>query len=201
MWNAVLAEEIGAELLMLPGFVFHVFPQPGFFTDPAYVPQFDLAVQALITKVRDVYSGKILISGGQTGYNFPGMADYVGTTTYDLGVPESLPADASFQELSDFYSQRFEERVDGIWERWGKPVLFYTIHVPAKPQDGDPYGQLFQAAGYEAIFQEIAERPYVAGSFSWSFEMIDAPWRVTDGVRGRAGGAVMAKWYELLGGS
>jgi hypothetical protein len=200
MWNAITAEEIGAELLMLPGFVFHVFPQPDFFTDPAYLPQFDLAVQALITRVRGVYSGKILISGGQTGYDFPGMADYVGTTTYDLGVPDSLPANASFQELRDFYNGRFEDRVDGIWQRWGKPVLFYTIHVPAKPQDGDPYGQLFQAAGYEAIFQEIAERPYVAGTFSWSFEMIGAPWRVTDGVRGRAGGAVMAKWYELLGG-
>ena len=71
----------------------------------------------------------------------------------------------------------------------------------AKAQPDDPYGQLFQAAAYEALYQEIAKRPYVIGSFSWSYEMIDTPRRLTDGVRGRAAEAVMAKWYALLGGN
>lgn len=200
MWNAVVAEEIEAEMLMLPGYVFHVFPPPFFFLEPEYVPEFDLKVQDLIGKVRNVYSGKILISGGQTDYDFPGLADYVGVTTYDLGVPE-LPADASFADLQGYYAPLFEAKVDPLWERWGKPVMFYTIHAPSKPQEGDEFGQLFQAAAYEAMFQQIAIRPHVIGSFTWAFDMVGAWQFETDGVRDRAAEAVMAKWYELLGGS
>jgi hypothetical protein len=199
MWNAIVAEDIGAEMLMLPGYVFHVFPPASFFDDPEYAPEFDQAVQELIAKVREVYSGKIFVSGSQREYDFPGLADYVGVTTYDLGLPE-LPASATFEELHEYYEGRFEENVDAIWQRWGKPVLFYTVHTPAKPQEGDPFGQLFQAAGLEAIFQEIAERPYVVGAFSWSFDMVGASHFASDGVRGRAAEAVLAKWYALLAG-
>lgn len=201
MWNAIVGEQIGAEMLMLPGYVFHVYPPPGFFDDPDYPPVFDIAVQGLIGKVRDVYSGKIMISGSQTEYDFPGLADYVGVTTYDIGVPDELPADASFDEMVAHYEPRFDEKVDGIWEKWGKPVMFYTIHAPSKAQVSDPYGQLFQANAYEAMYQLIAERPYVAGSFTWAYSMNGASDHLSDGVRGRTAEAVMAKWYEILGGA
>lgn len=199
MWNAVVAEEIEAEMLLLPGYVFHVFPPPGFFHDAGYVAEFDLKVQAMIRKVREVYSGKILMSGSQADYDFPALADYVGVTTYDLGVPE-LPADATFEQLEADYAAKFEEKVDSRWERWGKPVLFYTIHTPAKAQEGDPYGQIFQANAYEAMFQQIAERPYIIGSFTWAYDMVGAWQFISDGVRDRAGEAVMAKWYARLAG-
>ena len=200
MWNALVAEEIEAEMLMLPGYVFHVFPPPGFFHDPDYVAEFDRKVQGMIGRVREVYSGKILISGSQTDYDFPGLADYIGVTTYDLGVPE-LPADATFEQLEADYAAKFEESVDNRWERWGKPVLFYTIHAPAKAQEGDPYGQIFQANAYEAMFQQIAERPYIVGSFTWAYDMVGAWQFDSDGIRDRAGEAVMAKWYARLGGN
>ncbi len=198
MWNAVLAEEVGAEMLLLPGYVFHVFPPTDFFADPEYAPLFDQAVQDLIGEVRSVYSGKILVSGSQDSYDFPGMADYVGTTTYDLGVPE-LPAEAEFNDLVADYGRRFAERVDTIHDRWSKPVLFYTIHSPSRPRPGDPTGELYQAAAYEAMFRQIAERPFVIGSFSWAFDMIGASEFTTSGVRGRASESVLAKWYDLLG--
>ncbi len=199
MWNALVAEEIGAEMLMLPGYVFHVFPPPGFFEDPEYTEEFDLAVQGLIGRVREVYSGKIMISGSQTEYDFPGLADYVGVTTYDIGVPD-LPATATFDELSAHYAAGFERRVDPLWQRWGKDVMLYTIHADSKAQPGDPFGQLFQAAAYEAIFHQIAARPFMAGSFSWAFDYVGVWQFDTSGVRDRAAGAVMAKWYERLGG-
>ncbi len=200
MWNAVVAEEIEAELLMLPGYVFHVFPPPAFFADPDYAPEFDLKVQAMIAKVRGVYSGKILISGSQTEYDFPSLADYIGVTTYDLGVPE-LPAAATFEQLEAHYSDRFEQDLDNRWERWGKPVMFYTIHAPARAQAGDEFGQLFQAAAHEAMFQQIEARPYVVGAFTWAFDMVGATDFETDGVRDRAGEAVLAKWYARLSGN
>jgi hypothetical protein len=199
MWNATVAEEIHAEMLILPGYVFHVFPPPGFFDDPEYVPEFDLKIQELIGRVRSVYSGKIMLAGGQRDYDFPGFADYIGVTTYAVGVP-TLPADATFEDLQAYYASRFVEVVDPIYERWGKPVLFYTIHAPSKAAPGDPYGQLFQANAYEALFQQIAVRPEIAGAFSWSFEMTGAWEFETDGVRNRAAEAVLAKWYALLGG-
>lgn len=199
MWNAVVGEEIGAEMLMLPGYVFHVFPPPSFFHDEGYAPEFDLKVQELIGKVRDVYSGKIMISGSQTEYDFPGLADFVGVTTFDIGVP-GLPADASFDDLSEHYSDGFKLKVDTLWERWGKQVMLYTIHADAKEQDGDEFGQLYQAAAYEAMFQEVAARPFMVGSFSWAFDYVGAWQFETSGVRDRAAGAVMAKWYERLGG-
>ncbi len=199
MWNAIVGEEIGAEMLMLPGYVFHVFPPIPFFHDESYAPEFDLKVQELIRKVREVYSGKIMISGNVTEYDFPGLADYVGVTTFDIGVPQ-LPADATFEDLSAHYAAGFEASVDNKWERWGKPVMLYTIHANAKPQDGDEFGQLFQAAAHEAMFHEIDKRPFIAGSFSWAFDYVGVWQFDTDSVRDRAAGAVLAKWYERLGG-
>ena len=76
----------------------------------------------------------------------------------------------------------------------GKWMLFI------KPQDGDEYGQLFQAAAYEAIFQQVADRPFMVGSFSWAFDYVGAWQFDTASVRDRAAGAVMAKWYERLAG-
>jgi hypothetical protein len=199
LWNATVAEEIDAELLLLPGYVFHVFPPPDFFQDERYAPEFDLKVQELIGKVREVYSGKLLISGSQTAYDFPGLADYIGVTTYDLGVPE-LPADASLADLRAHYAPAFRDKVDVPREKWGKPILFYTIHAPSRPQADDEFGQLFQATAYEAMFQEIADRPFVTGSFTWAWDMVGASQFETDGVRDRTAEAVMAKWYALLSG-
>ncbi|MBT5320499.1 MAG: hypothetical protein HOL45_11405, partial [Chloroflexi bacterium] len=52
----------------------------------------------------------------------------------------------------------------------------------------------------EAIYQLIEERPWIEGAYSWSYDYIDAPGELTDGVRGRLGEAVQAKWYDRLAG-
>jgi len=197
MWNATVGEEIGAEMLLLPGYVFHVFPPASFFADQGYVAEFDQRVQDLISEVRSVYSGKILVSGSQTDYEFPALADYVGVTTYDLGEP-GLPGDVSFDDLAADYGRRFADTVDRIHDRWGKPVMFYTIHAPSGPQSGDQFGELNQTASLEVMFREIASRPFVAGAFSWSFDMIGASEFETNGVRGRTAESVLAKWFKLL---
>ncbi len=193
----MIADEIGAEMLLLPGYLLSDFAPSDFFTDATCVPEFDRRVQELIGEVRSVYSGKILISGSQTVYDFPGLADYVGTTTYDIGVPD-LPGDAPFRALIGDYARRFADRVDRIHDRWGKPVVLYTVHAPSKPRAGDEFGRLSQAAAYEAMFREVAKRPYVAGTFSWAYDMIGASEFATDGVRGRTAESVPAKWYDLL---
>jgi hypothetical protein len=79
-------------------------------------------------------------------------------------------------------------------------VLFYSIHAPSKAAPDDPYGQLFQAVAYKALFQQIAAKPEISDAFSWSCEMSGAWQYETDGVRNRAAEAVLANWFALLGG-
>lgn len=207
MWNAIVAGEIGAEMLMLPGPVFHVFPSPAQFIGDSFPDTLDSAIAALIEQVRGEYSGLIAISGNNPDYDFPGLADIRGPTTYDLGVP-SLPDDATVADWKDAYRENFEKVVDPIRDRWDGPVMFYTIHAPstATGRFGDPapagdlFGEHVQANRLEAMYQLIAERPWIEGAYSWSYDYIDAPADLSDGVRGRLREAVQAKWYDRLSG-
>ena len=68
------------------------------------------------------------------------------------------------------------------------------------PTADDPAGEIGQANALEALFQVISTRPEITASLSWSYRMIDTPLTPNDGIRGRLGEAVLAKWYAILGG-
>ncbi len=199
MWNALLAEEIGAEALLLPGNCFHVFPGTDGFETVEFADVFDSRLTALVEKVRGVYRGRLIASGSQTGYEFLKLVDFLGTTTYDTGHPD-VPYDAPVDEWRAAYDALFAETVDPLYDHWDKPIVFYTIHLPAHPDNPDPTGEEFQAKRLEAIFQALLDRPWIAGSFSWSYSMIDAPLNGEDGVRGRLAEAVLAKYYGAFAG-
>lgn len=184
---------------MVPGPLFHVYEYIDKPSDHPFIMNFEAEQARLMAKIREIYSGKLIVSGSNKNYDFPGLADFNGVTTYDTGLPE-LPADTTFAEYIEYYEGRFIERVDPIYEKWGNPVFFYTVHAPAVPTDDDPSGELAQANAIEAIFQVIADRPFINGSLSWAYDMIDAPLVPTDGIRGRLAEAVFAKWYAILGG-
>jgi hypothetical protein len=198
-WQATVAEMIEAEYMMLPGPLFHVYDQIDRSDDHPTIKLIESEHVRIIAKVRSIYSGKIVITGGADRYEFPGLADYNGVTTYDIGVP-SLPADTTVAEFVEYYEERFTERVDPVGERWGNPVFLYTIHTPAMPTADDPAGEIGQANALEALFQVISTRPEITASLSWSYRMIDTPLTPNDGIRGRLGEAVLAKWYAILGG-
>ena len=198
MWNAAVADEVGADAMVLPGYCFHVFSWMDE-NDP-YTAEFDRKVAALMDKIRGVYGGKLIMSGGRRELDFPGKADLIGVTTYDTGHPD-LPYEATVDQWRHAYDTLFKEKVDPIYERWGKPVLFYTVHLPPVPGDPSPTGQETQARRLEAIFQALESRPWVAGTLSWDYSMIDAPLNPsTSGVRSRLAEAVLAKYYGLWGG-
>jgi hypothetical protein len=199
LWHAIVAQEIGAEALLLPGHCFHVFAPPSFFETRAAAEAFDARVAELIAAVRERYSGELIVSGSVREFDFPGHADLVGVTTYDTGHPQ-LPPEATVEAWRRAYDALFAQKVDPLYDRWGVPVLFYTLHMPAHPADPDPTGQALQARRLEAVFQALAERPWVAGTLSWGYTMLAAPLEPQDGLRGRLGEAVMAKWYGLLAG-
>ncbi len=199
LWNAIVAEEIGAEVLVLPGYFFHVFAPPFFYETEEYAAEFDEKVADLISKVREVYSGKLIVSGGVREFDFPSLADLVGVTTYDTGHPD-LPHDSTMDEWHSAYDVLFADKVDPIYQRWGKPVFLYTIHFPLLRDDPDPMGQSSQARQLEGLFQALESRPWVAGTLSWSYFMIDAPLNPDDGVRARLAEAVLAKYYGIFTG-
>jgi hypothetical protein len=198
-WQATVAELIDAEYMMVPGPLFHVYDQIDKPSDDPLIVSFEAEQARLMAKIRDIYSGKLVVTGNPRQYDFPGLADFNGVTTYDLGVPQ-LPADTTVAEFVDYYEERFTERVDPIFEKWGNPVFFYTIHAPAVPTAGDEAGEIAQANAIEALFQVIAKRPFIKGALTWSYDMIDTPLTPGDGLRGRLGEAVLAKWYSILGG-
>jgi len=195
LWNAQVAEEIDAELLMLPGYVFHVFAPPGFHESEQAFMEFDQKVGELIDRVREVYSGKILMSGSVLEHTFQDKVDFIGITTFDTGHPD-LPNGTPASEWAAAYDEIFVERLDPKFDRWGKPVVFYTIHLDAKFPEVVPVDT--QAEMLEGIFRAIEDRPHVAGTFSWAYSMIDAPLAEGDGVRGKITEAVLAKWYSRL---
>ena len=174
MWNAIVAEEIGAEAMVLPGPCFHAFSGVGDGLGDPYFTEFDQRVAALVVKVRGVYDGKLIISGGIRDFKFPGLADFVGVAACDTGHPD-LPHDATVDEWRDAYDARFNQAVDPLYERWGKPVLFYQFHLPRHVDDPDPTGQEFQARRLEGAFQALEQRPWLAGFLSWSYAMLDTP--------------------------
>jgi len=198
-WNADVAEEIGAEALVLPGYVFHVFAPPDQFPSLDAFETFDEKLVGLVSRVRAKYSGKIVISGGVLDSDAPGLADMVGVTTYDTGAP-SLANDASVDEWHVAYEALLTEKVDPIYERWSKPVLFYTINIP-RAGGATAAAEADQARQLEGILRAVADRPWIAGSFMWSYRMVDAPTSADDGLRGRLGEAVMARYYELFAGA
>jgi hypothetical protein len=197
LWNAQVAQETGAEALLLPGYVFHVFAQPGAFPTQEDFEAFDARVGALVARVREVYDGRLLMSGGITESESPGLVDLVGVTTFDTGAPD-LPASATADEWAAAYEAQFAERLDQRWERWGVPVLFYTIHVNTRGTGED--GEAAQARQLEGAMRAIAARPWVAGSFSWAYHYVNAPTADDDGLRGRLAEAVLARWYGLFTG-
>jgi hypothetical protein len=197
LWNSQVAQETGAEALLLPGYVFHVFAQPGAFPTQADFEAFDARVGALVARVREVYSGRLLMSGGISESEAPGLVDLVGVTTFDTGAPD-LPASATADEWAAAYEALFAERLDPRWERWGVPVLFYTVHLPTRGTGEG--GEAAQARQLEGIMRAIDAREWVAGSFSWAYHYLDAPTADDDGLRGRLAEAVLARWYGLFTG-
>ncbi|MBI2874761.1 MAG: carboxypeptidase regulatory-like domain-containing protein, partial [Firmicutes bacterium] len=194
LWNARVAAEMEAEVLMLPGPCFHVFGEAVSFGSPEFASEFDDRVTALISRVRQEYRGKLLVTGSARGFNFPKRADLVGVTTFDTGHPD-LPFDATVADWRTAYDRLFAERVDPLHSYWNKPVFFYTVHLPSIPGDPDPTGQTVQARRLEGFFQALESRSWIDGTLSWAYSMIDVPLLPGEGVRARPAEAVLAKYY------
>ncbi len=197
-WNAVVAAEAGAEALQLPGPTFHVFHDRTGFVPESYADQFDLELTALIEQIRDIYPGLLTVSGNLTDWDFPGQADLVGATSWDVEL-QGVPPDATTEQWQAALEAKFVERIDPRYAAWGKPVVFYSFHpLPHPDAGGDP---LVQARQLEALWRVVDERPWIEGTFTWDFEYIEAPDLVIHGLRGRPAWGIGARQYHRYLGS
>ncbi len=130
-WQATVAEMAEAEYMMVPGPLFHVYDQIDKTSDDPFIVNFEAEQARLMAKIRGIYSGKLVVTGGAIQYDFPGLADFNGVTTYDVGVPQ-LPADSSVADFIEYYETQFVERVDPIYEKCKTTVVSTTMWLVAR---------------------------------------------------------------------
>jgi hypothetical protein len=196
MWHAQVAEETGAEALLLPGYYFHAFPQKPDFESKRDARAFDEGVQSIIARVREVYHGKLVLGVCPEGFSFPSAVDWVGSTTFQTGKPD-LPSSSGVEAWSQAYDYLFMRTLDPFYWAYQKPVVIYQMYVPYESAAGDPAGESSQARQLQGLLSALSKRSWVVGTFSFGYMPIDAPLVVPHcSVRGRLAEDVLAKYYQ-----
>ncbi|MDX1534649.1 MAG: hypothetical protein R3291_03415, partial [Thermoplasmata archaeon] len=199
LYNALVAEKAGVEMLLLPGPGFHVFFGSGWFTDPGYLPTFDARMQALIGEVRARYSGLLAVGGVPTEYDFPSLADFVGTTTFALTTPNL--ENRTVGAIRSDYDALLDSQTQPLFARWGRPVIFYQVALNGFGGTDTvltPGHLLLQANAFEAFFQALWNRTWVEGMFTFGYRYTEVPLLVDASTRGKPASAVLAKYFGIL---
>jgi hypothetical protein len=199
LYNALVAEQSGAEMLLLPGPGFHVFFGPGQFTDPGYLPTFDARMQALIGEVRARYGGLLVVGGTPTDYDFPSLADFVGTTSFEVGTPAL--ENRSVGAIRADYESLLDNQTQPKFVRWGRPIIFYQVALGG-PGGTDssltPGHLLMQATAFEAFLQALWNRTWVEGLFTFGYTFAEIPLVVDASTRGKPAEGVLSKYFGVL---
>jgi len=193
MWNAQVAEEAGAEALLLPGYVFHAFPGKSTFMSLKDARAFDAAVQSIIAKVREVYHGKLVLGITPTGFVFPSLGDWIGRNNEEN--PDLSPS-ASADDWAKAYDALFMRTLDTYyWANQKKPVLLYHVGICPKATPADPTGERVQARQFQGFISALSTRPWVIGMFQFAYSLMDEPLLPGCSVRGRLAEEVIAQFY------
>lgn len=211
MFNAKVAEQTGAEILLLPGPIFQTFPGKSGFEDSSYIPTFDQRMMDLINEVREQYSGLIAVSGAQSSlYEFPGLADYIVITPFDLGTDLNVSSNATVQQIKSAFANVLDKKANPIFEKYGKPLLVQITYPSVDGAAGGAVGDdpwfvndpstvldvVEQANIYEAFFQAVLDRPWIAGTFDYTYHYFNLPEDETPSIRAKPAEAVISKYYQ-----
>ncbi len=213
LYHADIAEQTGAEMLLLPGPIYHVFTGEEGFEDSSYIKTFDQKMTELIGEVRQHYSGLIAINGAQSSlYSFPGLADYVVITPFDMGTDLSVSSDASVAEIKRAFENVLDKKAKLLFTKYNKPVLvqitYPSVDGAANGADGDsPWDVndsstkldvIEQANIYEGFFQAVLDRPWIAGVFDYSYHFFDLPEDESPSIRAKPAEMVVSKYYHAF---
>jgi hypothetical protein len=212
MYHAKIAQQTSAEMLLLPGPGFHIFPGEWQFEDPLYVNVFDQKMQNLIEKVRQHYNGLLVGDGTKLVYDFPSLLDFTRITSFDWGMKLNVSSNASVQEIKQALEKVLDNQAKPIFERYDKPVIIQLAYasvdnavsgaygeVPSEPDDPSTILDLTEQANiYEAFFQAILNRSWVAGLYDFSYSFIDLPYDEGPSIRAKPAETVVSKYYYLF---
>lgn len=213
LYNAEIAEQTGADMLLLPGPVFQTFPGKEGFENSSYISVFDQKMMDLIGEVREQYSGLILISGAQSSlYEFPGLADLIIITPFDMGTDLNVSSNASVQQIKSAFENILDKKAHAIFEKYNKPVLVQITYpsvdgaatgtIGDSPWDANnPSTKLDvieQANIYEGFFQAVVDRPWIAGTFDYSYHYFDLPEDESPSIRAKPAEMVLSKYYSAF---
>ncbi len=134
----------------------------------------------LIAKTREVYHGPLTYNtnhGKEDVAQWYDALDYVGTSAY---FPVAKQGGASKEEMCKAWHQ-VKERMQGIYERIGKPILFMEIGCRSArgcatmPWDFMhrelPYDEDEQANFYESCLETFRDTPWFLGFFWWDWSI------------------------------
>ena len=166
--------------------------------------------KGLIKKVRAVYGGKVTYAANWDNYEkvkFWGELDYIGVDAYFPLSKKPRPSVAELKTNWKKWEMKLKEQAD-LYDR---PVLFTeygyksiehanTGHWNYK-EDTLKTSMANQVIAYEALFQSVWQRDWMAGGFLWKWHMRDDPKfgglenrRYTP--QGKPAAKVIAKWYS-----
>jgi len=199
-YSSRIAQSLGIELLALPNYI------------GPNVTAFDALMNESIDLVRSQYTGQLTTSLGWTNteYTFPAKLDYVGMYFWDNFLDGNNQP--TTQQLVDAIGQDLDTRYKPFADRFNKPILFGQIAYAAVPGSNyrrdlqlgfntiqsENYSQKVQARVYEAFFQAIANRTWVAGGFSFGYFyfQLDYP---DYSIAYKQAEAVVLKWTHMFG--
>lgn len=162
--EAELAEKTGVEIFVIG-------------TELVGMSKYTKEWKALISDVRDLYSGKLTYAA--EGMNakkieFWDALDYIGIDAY---FPLSEKSNPTLKELLSGWN-KYEPEIKELSRKYNKKVIFTEIGYKSvegttiKPWEWSKDGkasQEEQALAFEAVSLAFSDKPYLAGVFVWKY--------------------------------
>lgn len=163
--------------------------------------------RSLISRVREVYSGKITYASNWDNFDkirWWGELDYLGIDAY---FPLVESADPSTNEIKNGWEAMKQSLVD-FHEKWQKPILFTEYGFQSVNGACGKHWEVdksntnlnfaLQARAYDATFQCFMKEDWYAGGFFWKWhfhfwkqDRLKAEWTPQD----KPAEQVIANWY------
>jgi len=202
---AKVAEEAGIEVIQIPS------PPPSV-TDQ-YLDLIDQRMNHLITKTREVYSGKLYSSvHWETRMTYFYNLDLLdpGFSQVDLGVSPN----ASVEEMKAAFDNLFDTRVKPIYDHYHVPiVMWFTYNTIEGAASGksitEPYLVVKKSEDYRidlgeherlanAFMQSVAERGYIELVLGRDYSYIHLPSDPGPGFRSKPAAEVWGEYNKLI---
>ncbi len=131
----------------------------------------------IIAEIRKVYSGKLTYAENWDRIEqvfFWKDLDYLGIDGY---FPLSEERDPSAEQLRKGW-QKHLKKMDRLAARYQKPILFteygyrscdYSTHKPWETDYSLPDNEKLQAKAYQSFYEEVWNKPWMAGGFVWKW--------------------------------